>query len=439
MRIETDGAHYEFKYVKEGYHSQATSILELPNHNLFVTGNLYGETDDYVMVLVLDKQLNLLGERQYEKEVDAVSFMECKATLDCHGHVIVATAVKQHNNYQGFDLHGVFLKFDEHGDLISHRYLIEDYPNPLFYFMDFRMRQMWYKEESETLLCLSTGGGGVLSFVTFDSAFNYIEEHPIWRDSITKSDHTIFRGDCYIDHWYNEDEALVFSSYGDYLHNKLRVSKINTRGEILEMIRLNERADTIDDTALHRCMAAANDSTFYFTFYYHTWTYYPGVACVYQLNEQLDIVGRHLDDDHESYWTNLILPTSDNGCITVNDSSSHTLGGYVRHPVISKLTPDDFESVFWSVDEKNTPSKRTSSQGYPNPTSDFLNIPITWDQPGEMRCRITDARGRVVTDRPVFINGRLLQLDVSKLKSGLYQCQIYSTQRTFLTERFIKK
>ena len=184
MRIEPDGRHTEFKYLKEGYHSKATCIIEMNDHNLFVAGHLSDEADDYIMVLVLDKQFNLLHERQYEKEVEAVSFRDCKAALDCHDHVIVSTAVVQDNQYQGTDIHGVFFKFTYQGDLVSHRYLIEEYPHPLYFFMDFRLRQMWYKEETETLLCLSTGYGGVLSFVTFDSAFNYVEEHPIWRDEI---------------------------------------------------------------------------------------------------------------------------------------------------------------------------------------------------------------------------------------------------------------
>ena len=36
MRIESDGNHTEFKYAKEGFRSRITSVIELPDHNLFV-------------------------------------------------------------------------------------------------------------------------------------------------------------------------------------------------------------------------------------------------------------------------------------------------------------------------------------------------------------------------------------------------------------------
>lgn len=438
MRIEPNGMHSEFRYERDGYHSRATCIIEMGNHNLFVTGNLSDANDDYIMVLIFDKQLNLLEERQYEKEVEAVSFKSCKAILDSHDHVIVATAVAQNNQYQGLDLHGVFFKFNYQGDLISHRYLIEEYPDPLYFFMDFRLRQMWYKSEEESLFCLCTGYGGVLSFVTFDSAFNYIEEHPIWRSEFDKFEHSINREDGYTDHWYNENEALFFSSRGDYDHNKLRVSRVNTHGEFLEFICLNERTDTIDDAASSRCMAAANDSTFYFLFHYHTLVLYPGTGCVYQLNNRLEIVGRHLDDDHQSYQSRLILPTADNGCIVVYDSCAYEMLTKIKHPVIKKLSPCDFEHVFLSVEAPPINITENVSP-YPNPADNVVYIPLCGNETTNLKCRITDTKGLIVTDRIVDSEGTLIKLDISGLPPGLYCCQLYTSDKTLLSEKFIKK
>ena len=438
MRIEPDGSHTEFKYVKNGCHSRATCIIEMNDHNLFVAGNLYDESDDYIMVLILDKQLNLLEERQYEKEVEAVSFRDCKATLDSHNQVIVATAVVQNNTYQGTDLHGLFLKYTYQGELVSRRYLIEDYPHPLYFFMDFRLRQMWYKAETETLLCLSTGYGGVLSFVTFDSDFNYIDEYPIWREENNKFEHTINREDSYTDYWYNENEALFFSSEGDYRRNKLRVSRINTHGEFLDFICLHERPDTIDDAATSRCMAVVNDSTFYFLFHYHTIPLYPGIGCVYQLNERQEIVGRHLDDDHQCYQSRLILPTEDDGCIVVYDSCLNNYLPDIKHPVIKKLRSCDFEQVFLSVKEPMAGRPQTPMP-YPNPADNVLYLPMCDYSTNDLRCRITDALGLIVTDRLVDSKANLIQLDISALKPGVYHCTLYASDRTLFTEKFIKK
>lgn len=438
MRIEPDGTHSEFKYHREGCLSKATCIIEMNNHNLFVAGNMSDDKDDYVMVLILDKQLNLLEERSYAKEIEAVSFRNCKATLDSHNHVIVATAVAQNNQYQGTDLHGVFFKFTYQGDLVSHRYLIEDYPHPLYFIMDFRLRQMWYKEENETLLTLSTGYGGVLSFVTYDSAFNYIEEYPIWRDETDRSDHTLYREDSYTDYWYNEEEALFFSSRGDYDHNKLRVSRVNTHGEFLDFICLNERADTIDDAATSRCMATANDSIFYFLFHYHTWPLYPGIGCVYQLNERQEIVGRHLDDEHQCYQSRIVLPTADNGCVVVYDSCNYQALPDIKHPVIKKLSTDDFEQVFLSS-EPTLANPFQDFSPYPNPADHVIHIPLYGQGTAGRRLRITDTKGLIVADYHVGQEDTLLQIDISGLKPGMYLYQLYTIDQTLLSKKFIKK
>lgn len=436
IRINPDGTHSVFRYEREGYHSNATCILEMNNHNLFVAGNLSDANDDYIMVLILDKQLHLLEMRQYEKEVEAVSFRNCKATLDNHNHIIVSTAVVQNNQFQGTDLHGVFYKFNEQGDMVSHRYLIEEYPDPLYFFMDFRLRQMWYQEDSERLLCLCTGYGGVLSFVTFDSSFNYIDEYPIWRDVIDRSDHTLNREDSYTDYWYNDEEALFFSSRGDYEHNKLRVSRVNTHGEFLDFICLNERPDTIDDAAKSRCMAAANDSTFFFLSHNHTWALYPGIGCVYQLNERQEIVGRHLDDEHQCYQSRLILPTADNGCIVVYDSCVYQPQPHIMHPVIKKLTPSDFEHVVLSTE--SIISSGLPPFPYPNPANDIINISLCEQRDNINRLRIIDARGLIVTDRIISKGENNLHINISGLRPGIYQCQLYTNDGTILTEKFIK-
>lgn len=434
MRIDPDGSHSEFKYVRPGFHTKATCVIEMPNHNLFAAGNLYGITEDSIIIFILDKQLNLLEVKQYGKEVEG-TFGVCKAITDSHNNVIVSSFFAQDNAYQGFDYRGVFFKFDPHGNLISHRHLIADYPDPVYFLFDFRLRQMWYNPNDETLLCLAPGYGNVLSFITFDSAFNYIDEHQIWRDNIDKSDHTLFR-DCYTDYWHTEDEALFFSSRGDADHNKLRVSRINTRGEILDFIRLNERTDTIDDAAHDKCMAAANDSCFYFSFYYHTRSYYPGTACVYLLNQHLEIIGRHVDDDLDCYRSYHVFATHDGGCITVNDSCNYYSITSKTRPVIKKLSVGDFETIPLSVIDNDKPLPK--GKAWPNPCDGKLNVPIPSTNGHNIRCQVYDHLGHKVIDRKVR-DQCLLELDVSRLKSGIYHYRIYTDKKTLVTEMFLKE
>lgn len=437
FRVGPDGSHSSYHYSRNGFRSKANCIVETDNGQLFVAGNLSNDTCDRLMVLIFDKGLNLVEERQYDQEVDSASFGRCTGVPDGHGNIIVSTHIVQKNEYGGVFYRGVFYKFDHHGDTLAHRYLLADEPDPVSYLTDFRMRQMWYKEQDETLLCLVPGFGGVMSFITFDTAFNYMEERPIWREQIGKSDHTLYR-DCYTDHWFSENEALFFSSIGDADHNRLRVSRVTTLGEILELFPLNERADTIDDAAQPRCMAAPNDSTFYFSFHYHRWGYYPGIACVYQLNENLEIVGCHIDDDHESYRTCLILPTSDGGCITVNDSCNYYPFAVSALPFVRKLGRDDFTHITWSLAQTPLPTLRYNA--YPNPCDEILHIPLPEIKDNrQVRCRVEDLQGRIFLDCFVQPDATLMNLDVLGLDPGIYHYSLYSEQKTLFSEKFIKK
>lgn len=433
LRIEPDGTYNAFHYSRPGYLTKATCLVETIDEHLFVAGNCYGEGSDSLLVLLLDKDLNLLMEGTYGKDPSTGPFGDCKALCDPYGNLIVATSVSMENGFGGTEDRGVFFKLNDQGTLLHQQYLIADYPDPLFYFMDFHPRQLWYRPEDETLLCLAPASGGVLSFISFDTAFNYLEEHPIWRDDLDKSDHTLFR-DCYTDHWYSDNEALFFSSRGDADHNKLRISRVNTQGEFLEFIRLNERPDTIDDAARHRCMATVNDSTFYFGFHTHTAGYYPGIGGVYRINSRLEITGRHLDDDHDHYRSWMVLPTLDGGCLTINDSCSWSGTANLGHPVIRKLRPDDFETVTCAVISSEGLSQQRHA--YPNPVETILHIPLP-QQP--LRCQVFDEQGRIVCDQLVNGRGDCLQLDVSQLPSGVYFYQLIHKDQSILQEKFLRQ
>ena len=436
MRINPDGTHCEFHYQKADSNSKGTCIIEMADHHLFVAGNLLQGDCDSLLVLILDKDLNLLQERHFGKSDGIGPYGNCKAILDPYGNIIVSSTTSFSNDYGGTDDRGVFFKFNADGELINQQLLIADYPDPLFYFMDFNLRQMWYHQDTETLLCLAPGRNNVMSFIAFDSAFHYIEDHPIWRDDPDKSDHTLFR-DCYTDHWYSDEEALVFSSRGDAEHNKLRISVVNTQGSFEQFIRLNERQDTIDEAARYRCMAKVNDSLFYFSFYSHPQKYLPGISCVYLINDQLEIIGHHVSEDHDRYRAYMIFATDDGGCITVNDSCPFSGTATVCHPVIQKLMSNDFEAITLST--THSVITITHPTAYPNPTNTFLNIPLTIPLPAPLRCQVFDGQGRVISDRKITGDGNTVQVDVSQLPPGIYCYRIQQNDRTLQQERFQKK
>ena len=126
------------------------------------------------------------------------------------------------------------------------------------------------------------------------------------------------------------------------------------------------------------------------------------------------------------------------GCITVNDSCSYEPISQIRHPVIRKLTLEDFEHVPLTIGEQHTGQDDKTSMHFPNPTEGTLNIPLPCFEQ-QVRCRIYDSKGIIVTDRIVASDTQLLQFDVSKLKNGLYHYQIYTPNKTLLQGKFVKK
>ena len=203
LRVTSDGSPLSYRYSKPGFHSIANCIVEMPEDKLFIAGNLNNDTCDRLLVLIFDKNLDLLEERQYDKEVDSLSLGKSRGILDSHGNVIVSTYASQNNGYKGLFYRGILFKFDQYGDTLRHRYLLADEPNPVSYLVDFKVRQLWYKAASEHLLCLAPGFGGVMSFITFDSAFNYIEEHSI-RQGKPLTDMSLQE----MDQLWNEAKAL---------------------------------------------------------------------------------------------------------------------------------------------------------------------------------------------------------------------------------------
>lgn len=109
-----------------------------------------------------------------------------------------------------------------------------------------------------------------------------------------------------------------------------------------------------------------------------------------------------------------------------------------KHPVIKKLSPNDFEQVFLSV-EATTDNTAELTMPYPNPADDVIHIPLPEKETTHRRIRISDTKGLVVVDRIVEQDASLIRLDISGLKPGLYQYTLYTPETTLLTKKFIKK
>lgn len=433
MRIDSDGTPSTIRY-EEGVCSCLNSIIEYDEGRIFAAGNLSDENEDFIFTMFLDKNLNVLSTCRYAKEQNGNRFGRCTAIPDGEGHIVVASSLEKEYSFL-IESKGVLLKYNDENIPILSRYLIADYPDPFYYMNRFKVRQMWFNNDDNTFLCLVPGTDGIYSFITFDTDFNLLEERPIQDEMSDILGHTL-SDDCYTDLW-KSDEAIVFSSLGWFDHNKLRVMKINTDGDFLDFIHFNERGDTIDNVSLYHCMAAANDTTLFFSTDYSIYPAYPGTANIYLLNDRLEIIGNHLDDKDESLRSSIILASPDGGCISVYDSCSYQYNCSDSYPIISKLSREDFHCIPWSIKNHETPNL-SSLDVYPNPTDGILYIPFDTFDGRHSRCQIKDMAGRTLLDCLLDTNTGTLQIDVSSLNKGLYNYVIYNNKNIITKGTFIK-
>ena len=76
---------------------------------------------------------------------------------------------------------------------------------------------------------------------------------------------------------------------------------------------------------------------------------------------------------------------------------------------------------------------------YPNPTTDFLNIPLPTDLSYGIRLRITDLKGRVCADCRIPVEDGIVRVDVRKLPPGPYLYRVGVKGKPDVTGSFVKE
>lgn len=180
-------------------------------------------------------------------------------------------------------------------------------------------------------------------------------------------------------------------------------------------------------------MAYVNNDKIYISTFWQNSTLvesFPNTATVYQINEELDLLGRK-DFDLGVFMNILyIQPTFDEGCIiqAYLDYNTHKV------PVICKLKSDDFEVETEIVENKEDLSF------YPNPVSSLLNINVENMINENVKIMITDLLGRRYLDEDFYLDESTFSINVNSLKSGTYIYSIKSEDgRSVLKNKFIKE
>jgi hypothetical protein len=123
------------------------------------------------------------------------------------------------------------------------------------------------------------------------------------------------------------------------------------------------------------------------------------------------------------------------GCTTntykVVDASGNTTSCSFIVTVVNALPPKD-----------NDANTRLSVKAYPNPATDFVNFTIKTGTPKNMSLRLYDIFGALVAT-PIAIIGNTtentIQLNVSKLRRGIYIYTLSTDNKVVFIDKIVKK
>lgn len=428
----------------EDRHLGFNNILPLSNGGRFVCGLSYvyqpGTLAGDLVIMIIDENMVTVNEQIIQAEKCA-GFGGSSAVIDDDGSIVVMATALKANSYGGFDRHGAMFRFSEEGNLLQHRYLIADPPDPLGYMFQMYDQQLINDPFSNRLVALCRGIRGIQSVLLFDHNFNLLEEHGIEDLSIPDTiPYSLFRiiSDPRSDYWYNGNEMLMCAYQGDtnqsvHNHPHVLVGRMNLQGEITEKTEI-VKPDTLYYT---NSMAYANDTTVYVSVRCHTENWIgPTYAQVYLMTTNLEILWRIELWDEMNHVPNFVLATNEGGCEFLYYSDPYYFD-QVQNKII-RFSRDDFHPI--SISVKETPMVDLQAKAFPNPTKDELNIDISSLPQGvEHRIRITDVQGRPCLDRVIHGQGNVLTLYVVNLPDGIYTYSIYSKDRNLITGKFIKE
>ena len=100
-----------------------------------------------------------------------------------------------------------------------------------------------------------------------------------------------------------------------------------------------------------------------------------------------------------------------------------------------KLNPEDFV-IPWTLNDN--PEVSPHHEAYPNPTSDYLNVPLKDDDCQFVVVSIMDLGGCKFFERRFTEAAGMLKLDVSILENGVYFYEVVADGRRIQKGRFIK-
>ena len=431
MHVESDGAHSEREY--ESFDGLIlTDVVQLPNGNYFAAGVA---SEEAVVVMVLDANLDIVADKRYEKTGTALSLHGGRLLLDEDGTVVMTGGARYPAISGSYFIRPYLYRFDENADTIRCRYVMPEAPHPEYYLQEFECHQILKNPQDNGLIFMGRGQNGLPSLICYDRDFNYIDN--IWMENDHMLLFTQYSSCC----WLSDDDLLVFGTLRPYDAQSRTIGLLDVKlsGGVprLDTIRIEPVLPFRTASGKYNSATFVNDTTIYGSYRSSESMYGPYFPSVCLFDKDMEVLGNmvFLDEEYTNQPSHFILPQNDGGCIIV---TFFTLSNQKSQGKLIKMNREDFNPIPSSVEE--VPQEAIKALAYPNPAKNELNIDISGlPEHNEHRIQITDALGHICLDRTIRGEGNVLTLGVSGLKAGLYAYRIYNMDKELIKGKFVKE
>ena len=438
-KVSTNGEYEIANYIDaEYYGTYLLSIIQLRNGNYFSAGiaqDTVSGLGNWIFTMIIDKDLNIVSIRRYEKDSIADAVESGALLLDNDGTVILSGAYRKRDANNVNNSRAYFYRFDEDANILGKRYVVGEAGSPEQYINQYECCQLLKEPLTGNIIVLGEGTGGWLSCLFYDDDFNFVREYQM-KDGYMP----YFLPAACSDYWYSDHELLLLGDKNDDVIENwhLGLAKINLDGYV-EQCETVCHNDTMCENALFRNgMTSVNDSTMYGIYFSFKSMGWPDITGVFLFDKDLEVLGSKFFNDEEyiDYSSQFILSFEDGSCLfPIQNCKSYENMAICK---LMKMSREDFNPIPCGVSK--IPKEQLEALAFPNPASDEIHFDISGLPTGkEHRISISDAMGRLVMSRIIRGEGNALTVGIADFEPGIYAYTIFSGEKVSSAGKFVKK
>jgi len=427
MFVDDDGFYNYNYYNPESGQNYFSSALCLEDGNAFVAGlkspNELGTVYNQIWIAIINQDLEIVEEHTYPLPTPYYLAHHAYIAKSSHGDVILAAGVRKANPDGTNSNDCLLCRFDTHGNMLDTKVA----ETPFLGHVNPRDLSVMYGTDNMMVMDSGFNPTGYQCISYFDENLNFFSHHNMLQGRMTAE---WINSSIWLDNTHFLISAMMYDRYGPDDQEVAAVFKCDTTIALLDTLIYN-RIDTADYTPSNRALVYVNDSTIYFTTYHQVFIGPNNSVVVMLIDKDLNLLGTkcfRYDDRNINIFH--MQKTHDGGCLIYG--SCVTEGQNAVY--IKKLVREDFVVPLSVVENSET----CHLYVYPNPTTDFLNIPMYSVDGQAVEVSVSDINGQKMMERKLSVSGNsTIRLDVSSFENGIYFYDVFNGKNS-LSGKFIK-